>query len=53
MYSLERLMEVLRQNAHRPVSDIRRAIRTDIEKFAGDSPLFDDYTFIVMKIRGG
>jgi len=53
MYSLERLMELLRQNAYKPASDISRAIRADIGKFAGNSPLFDDYTFIVMKVKEG
>lgn len=53
MYSLERLMDSLRRSAHLSASSIAGTIRSDIERFVGEATLFDDYTFIVMKVKEG
>jgi sigma-B regulation protein RsbU (phosphoserine phosphatase) len=48
-FSLERLVEVLKQQRERPSSEIVDAVIQDIDLFVGEAPQFDDITMMVMK----
>ena len=48
-FSLERLIEVLKQQRERPAREIVDAVIQDIDLFVGEAPQFDDITMMVMK----
>lgn len=48
-FGLERLLEVLASNHHRPCGEIVSRIRAAVSRFAGDQPEFDDYTLMSLK----
>jgi sigma-B regulation protein RsbU (phosphoserine phosphatase) len=48
-FGMERLVEVLANNHHKPCSEIVSCIRTAVSSFAGDQPEFDDYTLMSLK----
>jgi sigma-B regulation protein RsbU (phosphoserine phosphatase) len=47
----ERLQEVLRQSAHLPAEDISARISAEMKNWIRDAEQYDDFTFIVMKVR--
>ncbi len=48
----ERLAEIVQQSAGRPAADIVAAINAAVAGFVGDTPVFDDYTLVVLKYGG-
>ena len=48
-FSLERLIEVLKQQRDRPAREIVDAVILEIDLFVGEAPQFDDITMMVMK----
>lgn len=49
LYGLERLCETVRRHADQPAAAIKDAVIADVKRHAGDQPLYDDLTLIVMK----
>jgi len=48
-YGAERLKNVLVENAHLPVNEIKHKILQSVYLFRGDTPQFDDITLVVLK----
>jgi sigma-B regulation protein RsbU (phosphoserine phosphatase) len=51
-FGLERLCRVVHAHQTESATDIMRAINRDVADFVGDTPQFDDYTFVVLKRQG-
>lgn len=50
LYGSERLMAMLRHNAHLPGEDLLRAIRDDVRRFTGRAPQSDDITMLAARL---
>ncbi len=48
-YGLKRLWQVVVENRHRPVREIREAVINDVRPYPGAMKVFDDITLVVMK----
>lgn len=48
-YSFERLVELITQHHLEPVEQIRETVIADVRNFIGDSKVYDDITFVVIK----
>lgn len=48
----ERLTKIIEQNAHLSAHDLLNKIVSEVERFTGSAPQFDDFTMVVVKIRG-
>ncbi len=48
-YGLKRLWQVVVENRHRPVREIREAVINDVRQYLGAMKVFDDITLVVMK----
>lgn len=48
-FEIERLIEVLRQNATRPAAEIVTAIYEAVDAFAATAPQYDDITVMILK----
>lgn len=50
-YGLERLKEMIKQNAAAPCADIIGLVSKDIADFAGDAPQHDDMTLLLARLK--
>jgi sigma-B regulation protein RsbU (phosphoserine phosphatase) len=50
LFGMDRLRNLLREHAHRPASDISRAIHDALETYRGPNDQDDDLTFVVARI---
>jgi serine phosphatase RsbU (regulator of sigma subunit) len=48
-YGLKRLWQVVVENRHRSVQEIREAVIDDVRQYIGDQKVFDDITLVVIK----
>jgi serine phosphatase RsbU (regulator of sigma subunit) len=48
-YGLKRLWQVVVENRHRSVQEIREAVINDVRQFIGAMKVFDDITLVVIK----
>jgi serine phosphatase RsbU (regulator of sigma subunit) len=48
-YGLKRLWQVVVENRHRSVLEIREAVINDVRQYIGAMKVFDDITLVVMK----
>jgi len=48
-YGLKRLWQVVVENRHRRVQEIREAVINDVRQYIGAMKVFDDITLVVMK----
>jgi sigma-B regulation protein RsbU (phosphoserine phosphatase) len=48
-YGLKRLWQVVVENRHRPVQEIREAVINDVRQYMGAMKVFDDITLVAMK----
>jgi sigma-B regulation protein RsbU (phosphoserine phosphatase) len=51
-FGLQRLMEAVKQNGHRPAVQMVEAIEDSVEAFAAGRPPFDDLTMVAVKCVG-
>jgi sigma-B regulation protein RsbU (phosphoserine phosphatase) len=49
-YGRARLGEIFRKVAHKPAQAIVNAVFSDLDRFAGGHPQFDDQTIVVLKV---
>lgn len=52
LYGEGRLLAVLNKNAEKGVEEICRAVKKDVDVFAGEAPQFDDITMVCLKYNG-
>ncbi len=48
-YGLERLCEVVKQNWHRSVQEIRKIVLDDVCRRIGSHKVYDDITLVILK----
>lgn len=48
----ERLSEILKSNAERPLEEVLNAIRDAVDEFAGEMPPYDDMTLVAVRYLG-
>ena len=48
-YGLKRLWEVMVENRHRRIGEIREAVINDVRQYMGAMKVVDDITLVVMK----
>ena len=49
LYGFERIKELLISNTELACNQIRKSLLNDFEKFRGDTPQYDDITFVIIK----
>ena len=52
MFRMARLAESLNRHGNGSPGEIIRAVKSDIDEFAGDAPQFDDITMLLVEYRG-
>ena len=51
IFGIERLLEVVRANRHRPAAEIVQTLYESVRAFCRNAPQADDVTTIVLKVR--
>ena len=51
-YGTDRMLALLNKYKNVPINDLLIKLRNDIDKFAGDTPQFDDITMLSIKYKG-
>lgn len=49
LYGMQRLTDILAQNAAKPPAELLPAVKADIDAFVGEAPQFDDITMLCME----
>lgn len=52
LYGSERLHRILNENTEAAPEKVLRAVKTDVDRFVGDAPQFDDLTMLCLEYRG-
>ena len=52
LYGSERLHRILNENTKAAPEMVLRAVKTDVDRFVGDAPQFDDLTMLCLEYRG-
>ena len=52
LYGSERLHHILNENTEAAPEMVLRAVKTDVDRFVGDAPQFDDLTMRCLEYRG-
>lgn len=52
LFGMDRLRQLLRENAHRPAAETSEAIRDALAQFRGPAGQDDDLTFVIAKVGG-
>ncbi|MGN1368028.1 MAG: PP2C family protein-serine/threonine phosphatase, partial [Aristaeellaceae bacterium] len=52
LYGSQRLHRILNENTEAAPEMVLRAVKTDVDRFVGDAPQFDDLTMLCLAYRG-
>ena len=48
----ERMLEILNRNSDVETADLLQTVKTEIDRFAGNAPQFDDITMMIFEYKG-